>query len=158
MTTLSAEAYQAWVAEGCKGDLDAWAGIWAARQEQAQKRRPRRERPTGPFPKSWATREAGPGGLHEEIEAFLNGLQRAGKIEDWAHIPSGPWSKGMRAGLPDFFIGVRDGVHGEIEAKSATGVVSYYQARWLRWFGREATVCRSLDEVKAFLRTLGVEV
>jgi len=157
VTTLSAEAYQAWVAEGCKGDLDAWAGIWAARQEdQARKRKPRREKV--PFPKHWALQERGEGGLQEQADRLLWALIRRGALLSYYHRPDRRNMAGEMAGVPDCLVAVRDGLVLGIELKRAEGTVTDWQTLWLRAFGDHGACCRSIEDVEAFLRRFGVEV
>ncbi len=157
-TAMTSEEWTAWQDAGCP-DLDAWTGIWRARQEEAaKKRRPRRRGPLPPFPKDWATRERGEGGLEEQAEALLRGLQRRGQILDFIHRPDRSPGRAERAGLPDLLVAVRDGLVLGVELKRADGTVSKWQALWLRAFGDRGTVARSVEEVEDFLRRWSVEV
>ena len=108
--------------------------------------------------------------LQESVCEHLAVLERTGRLL-WFHVPNAGKHHisfrmkmkrlGLRAGVPDLVILPKHGNALFIELKSEKGVIEESQEMWIGWlsqFGYAVAVCRSLDEVQAFLRRCGIGV
>ena len=108
--------------------------------------------------------------LQKCVCEHLDLLQRTGRLL-YFHVPNGGKRNpiegakfkrlGVKPGVPDLVILPKHGNALFIELKSEKGVIEESQEMWIGWlsqFGYAVAVCRSLDEVQAFLRRCGIGV